>query len=64
MPKGFHIKLLINQNKTDIKIKQRCNDAGVTVSDNLKQEDGKMFAISAFQLFLMIWANMKQLGNS
>lgn len=60
LSKGFFIKTLIDKNNISIKRRERLNEAGVAVGGELIQKDGEISAYTPFQLFTIIWANMKQ----
>lgn len=56
--RAFYFKRLIDDNSIVIKRRERVSIAGVSVSD--EQNDGDISSYSPFQLFLMVWANMKE----
>ncbi len=60
LSKGFFIKTLIDKNNISIKRRERLSEAGVAVGGELIQKDGEISAYTPFQLFTIIWANMKQ----
>lgn len=56
--RAFYFKHLIDNNSIVIKRRERISIAGVSVSD--KQDDGDFSSYSPFQIFLIVWSNMKE----
>lgn len=56
--RAFYFKRLIDNNSIDIKRRERVSIAGVAVSN--EQNDGDISSYTPFQLFLMVWSNMKE----
>lgn len=56
--RAFYFKRLIDNNSIVIKRRERVSIAGVAVSS--EQNDGDISLYTPFQLFLMVWSNMKE----
>lgn len=56
--RAFYFKHLIDNNSIVIKRRERISIAGVAVLD--QQNDGDISSYTPFQLFLMVWSNMKE----
>lgn len=56
--RAFYLKLIIDNQSIDIRRRERISIAGVAATRDL--EDGEISLYSPFQLFIILWANMKQ----